>query len=379
MSFSACIVAAGQGLRAGGGLPKQFRQLAGKTVLAWSLEAFDRHPECSEIIIAHHCDFTDQVRQITGNLSRPVRLVAGGQSRTDSVRACLDAVTSDHVLIHDAARPALTADLLDRLLEALRTSKAAVPSLPICDALAKEASEMLDPVDRSGLFALQTPQAFHSPVIQTAFQSVGGQDFPDEVSLARAAGIEVVKVAGDPDNFKLTWSDDFKRMERVLGNDQGVTVCATGFDVHRLESGDGVHLCGVFIDEPLHLVGHSDADAGLHALTDAILGTIGAGDIGQHFPPTDPKWKGARSDRFVTHALELLKQAGGEIVHADITLICERPKIGPHRAAMTTRVADLLSLPLRRVNIKATTTEKLGFTGRKEGLAAQAIVTARVP
>lgn len=378
MTYSACIVAAGKGERAGGQRPKQFQILAGRPMLAWSLDVFDRHSDCEEIIIACAEGQVDEVKKLLSGSTTLSHVVIGGATRTKSVAACLDVAGCDHVLIHDAARPGVGPDLLDRLVDALKEQKGAVPSLVIADALGKVSEDGLSPVDRTGLMALQTPQAFHGTALKDAFEQMTGQDFPDEVSLARATGLQVATVQGDADNFKVTWPEDFKRMERVLMGSNGVTVTGSGFDVHRLVPGDGVTLCGVQIDCAYHIVGHSDADVGLHALTDALLGTIGAGDIGQHFPPSDPQWKDARSDRFVKHAVELIKEQGGQVVHADITLICEHPKVGPHREAMKARVADLLGLELNRVNIKATTTEKLGFTGRGEGLAAQAIATVRL-
>jgi len=241
----------------------------------------------------------------------------------------------------------------------------------------------VEAVDRSGLWRMQTPQGFQTARLRTAFNEAGETDFPDEVSLARAAGMDVVLVPGDEANFKITWPEDFARAEAQLRAHGGapagaMTVSGLGYDVHRLAPGDGVHLCGVFIACNLHLIGHSDADAGLHAITDAILGAASLGDIGDHFPPTDAQWRGADSAMFLRHAVKIAAEAGASPVHCDVTLICERPKIGPHKAAMKARVAELLQLAPARVNIKATTTEQLGFTGRGEGLAAQAVVTVRV-
>jgi len=245
----------------------------------------------------------------------------------------------------------------------------------MADALARVAGRGVEPVSRDGLMRIQTPQAFHTSAIVNAFETAGGADFPDEVSLARAAGLDVTLVQGDEKTFKVTFPDDFSRAEAALSAATGLPVMGTGFDVHRLRSGEGLHLCGVFITCDMALVGHSDADVGLHALTDAVLGAAGAGDIGQHFPPSDQRWRGADSAQFLVHAMELAREAGIRPVHADITLICERPKIGPLRDAMRARVAELTGLAPARVNIKATTTEKLGFTGRGEGIAAQAAFT----
>lgn len=286
-------------------------------------------------------------------------------------------------MIHDAARPLLTARILDDLSIALNDAEGAAPALALSDALVRDGGDGVEAVDRSGLWRMQTPQGFQTARLRTAFNEAGETDFPDEVSLARAAGMDVVLVPGDEANFKITWPEDFARAEAQLRAHGGapagaMTVSGLGYDVHRLAPGDGVHLCGVFIACNLHLIGHSDADAGLHAITDAILGAASLGDIGDHFPPTDAQWRGADSAMFLRHAVKIAAEAGASPVHCDVTLICERPKIGPHKAAMKARVAELLQLAPARVNIKATTTEQLGFTGRGEGLAAQAVVTVRV-
>jgi len=383
LGFSALIVAAGRGERAGGGVPKQLRALAGKPVLAWSVEQFKIHPDCREIIIAIPSGEQDAISAALGPLSSAVRLVEGGASRTASVRAALAAAGEDRVMIHDAARPLLTARILDDLSIALNDAEGAAPALALSDALVRDGGDSVEAVDRSGLWRMQTPQGFQTARLRTAFNEAGETDFPDEVSLARAAGMDVVLVPGDEANFKITWPEDFARAEAQLRAHGGapagaMTVSGLGYDVHRLAPGDGVHLCGVFIACNLHLIGHSDADAGLHAITDAILGAASLGDIGDHFPPTDAQWRGADSAMFLRHAVKIAAEAGASPVHCDVTLICERPKIGPHKAAMKARVAELLQLAPARVNIKATTTEQLGFTGRGEGLAAQAVVTVRV-
>lgn len=371
--FSACIVAAGSGTRAERNVPKQFEGVAGKPLLRWSVEAFAAHPLCREIIVAVSESQMEQAREALTGI--PVILVEGGATRTASVRACISLASQALVLIHDAARPGLEQALIDRLLQALEDSCGAAPALPVADALARQSEDGIVPVSREGLMRMQTPQAFHRDAIRAAFDAAAGQGYPDEISLARAAGLDVALVNGDEAVFKVTYADDFARAETLLGGSAGVPVTGTGFDVHRLTHGDGVHLCGVFVPCDLALVGHSDADVGLHALTDAVLGAAGAGDIGQHFPPTDERWRGADSAQFLIHAMQLAHDAGIRPVHADITLICERPKIGSVRDAMRARVAELTGLPLARVNIKATTTEKLGFTGRGEGIAAQAAFT----
>ncbi len=380
-SYSACIVAAGRGERAGGGEPKQFRFLAGRPMLAWSVGRFTSDPRCAEIIIATAPGGADAAAAALGSLADRCRFVDGGATRSASVRNAVAAARSAHVLIHDAARPLLSQAIIDDCLQALELAPGAAPALPVADALARDAAVGLEPVDRSGLHRIQTPQAFHTQALLDAFDTCPG-DYPDELSLARAAGLDVALVPGDEANFKVTWAEDFARAERLMAPGTpaapALVVTGMGYDVHRLIPGDGVHLCGVFIACDLHLVGHSDADAGLHAITDALLGAAGLGDIGEHFPPSDDRWKGADSSQFLEHALRIAAEAGAKPVHCDVTLICERPKIGPHKQAMKARVAQILGLAPARVNIKATTTEKLGFTGRGEGLAAEAVVSCRI-
>lgn len=376
MGYSACIVAAGRGMRAGGGTPKQFRILAGRPVLSYSIDRFAQDPACAQLIIAHAPGQADRVHACLNGAEAV--LVEGGETRTQSVRNALAHVAHDQVLIHDAARPLVTDAIIARLRAALDSAPGAAPSLPVADALARSDDTGVVPVSRDGLYRLQTPQAFQTTLLREAFQAASS-DYPDEVSLARASGLEVVLTDGEESNFKVTYADDFERAEQALAGDASsasLTVTGMGYDVHRMATGDGVHLCGVFIACPYQLIGHSDADAGLHAITDALLGAAGLGDIGDHFPPSDDQWKGADSSTFLAHAAKIAAEAGARAVHVDVTLICERPKIGPHKAAMKSRVAEILSLDPRRVNIKATTTEKLGFTGRGEGLAAEAVVTA---
>ncbi|WP_306016296.1 bifunctional 2-C-methyl-D-erythritol 4-phosphate cytidylyltransferase/2-C-methyl-D-erythritol 2,4-cyclodiphosphate synthase [Oceanicaulis sp. MMSF_3324] len=377
MGYSACIVAAGGGERAGGGTPKQFRTLAGRAMLSWSVERFANDPACEQIIIAHAADQARDVETCLKGVQ--VDLVQGGESRTASVRNALALAHCDHVLIHDAARPLLTQGLIDRLRDALSSHDGAAPALAVSDALAREDEAGVTPVSRDALFRIQTPQAFRTEPLREAFANAQ-TDFPDEVSLARAQGLDVVLTQGEEANFKVTYPQDFERAEQLLALPASQTpsvavVTGMGYDVHRMEAGDGVHLCGVFIECPYHLIGHSDADAGLHAITDALLGASGLGDIGDHFPPSDDQWKGADSAMFLKHAVKIARDAGVRPVHVDVTLICERPKIGPHKVNMKHRIAEIMDLDPRRVNIKATTTEKLGFTGRGEGLAAEAIVT----
>jgi 2-C-methyl-D-erythritol 4-phosphate cytidylyltransferase/2-C-methyl-D-erythritol 2,4-cyclodiphosphate synthase len=303
--------------------------------------------------------------------------VAGGAARADSVRAGLDALKASadaRVLIHDAARPFLDAATIGRVLAALDQYEAALPVLPVADSLRRGADDVLgESVDRDGLWRAQTPQGFRLETIRAAYAAWPDASPPtDDAEVVRAAGRTVAMVAGDTRLMKLTYPEDFAMAEALIPRQTRV---GQGFDAHRWGPGESVWLCGVEIPHDQTLIGHSDADAGLHALTDAILGAMGDGDIGDHFPPTDPQWKGASSDRFLVHAVERLTARGGRLVNVDVTLICERPKVKPHRQAMRERLADLLSLPLDAVSVKATTTEAMGFTGRGEGLAAQAIAT----
>ncbi|MBT7944472.1 MAG: 2-C-methyl-D-erythritol 2,4-cyclodiphosphate synthase, partial [Alphaproteobacteria bacterium] len=278
------------------------------------------------------------------------------------------------VLVHDAARPMVDHGVISRVLAALQTSPGAVPALAVADTLKRGDGEMVETtVERAGLWRAQTPQGFRFDDILKAHRQAVGEELTDDAAVAERAGLAVAMVEGAEDNFKVTEADDLQRAERMIGG--GDVRTGFGFDVHRFEDGDHVTLCGVAVAHDFALEGHSDADVGLHAVTDALLGAIGAGDIGAHFPPTDPQWKGAASDVFLRHAGELLSAQGGRISNLDVTLICEAPKIGPHREAMTNRISEILEISRDRVSVKATTTERLGFTGRGEGIAAQAVVT----
>lgn len=374
------IVAAGRGTRAGPGGPKQYRRLAGVPVLRHSARALRSHPRVARVRVAihpdDHADYADAVAGL--DLAPPVH---GGATRQASVRAGLEAIAGDggaaHVLIHDAARPFVPADLVDRLLEALANDPGATPALPVVDSLRRGDAHVDAEIDRAGLHRVQTPQAFRFAEILAAHRAADPAA-TDDVAVARAAGLRVALVAGDERTFKLTVPADFARAEALLAPTL-VPRTATGFDVHRFGPGDHLWLGGLRIAHSQGLVGHSDADVALHALTDALLGCIGDGDIGMHFPPSDPQWKGASSDRFLAHARDLVRARGGVIDHVDLTIIAERPKVGPHRDAMRARIANLLGIPPGRVSIKATTTEGLGFTGRGEGLAAQAAASVRLP
>lgn len=383
LKTGAVIVAAGRGERAGSGLPKQFRSIGGRAVLERTLERFVGHQDIGPIAVVLAEDGREHFTRLRHHDAPSVITCTGGASRTASVRAGLDALARfnvDRVLIHDAARPFVSDGLISRVVTALDTEDAALPALPVPDALFRETgtASMGDAVDRTGIHAAQTPQGFRFPALVAAYGQLGETSLPDDAAVARQAGLNVAIVRGEPENFKITHAADFERAEAQLET-QMRSVTGQGFDVHRLEPADSMMLCGIEIRSGLGLVGHSDADVALHAVTDAVLGAAGEGDIGQHFPPSDPQWKGAPSADFLRHAVSLLTNKGGVLEHADLTVIGERPKIGLHRDAMRAKLAELLELPLQRVNIKATTTERLGFTGRGEGLAAQALVTARLP
>ncbi|HEX8620847.1 MAG TPA: bifunctional 2-C-methyl-D-erythritol 4-phosphate cytidylyltransferase/2-C-methyl-D-erythritol 2,4-cyclodiphosphate synthase [Allosphingosinicella sp.] len=377
VSTAALIVAAGSGSRAGSGPPKQYRRLGGKAVLRHAFEALAGHEAIGEVRIVIAAGQEDLFREAMAGAGA-AEPVAGGAERSISVALGLEAVTAERVLIHDAARPFCPPAVVDRLLGALEAHPAAVPALPVADTLARGAATLGEPIDRAGAVRVQTPQAFETAAIRAAYAAWRG-DFPtDDSTVARAAGLEVALVEGDEALAKLTWPGDFEAAERRLAAAL-VGRTGLGFDVHAFAPGDGLWLGGVHIAHDRGLSGHSDADVALHAITDALLGAIGEGDIGDHFPPSDPRWRGAASSRFVEHARALVEARGGRIDHVDVTLICEAPRIGPHRAAMRSRIAALLGLAGTRVSVKATTTERLGFTGRGEGIAAQAVATVRLP
>ena len=380
----ALIVAAGRGSRAApgpAGVPKQYRPLAGRPVLRWGAEAFARHPAVAKVRIVIHGDDRAHYEVAMSGLALG-EAIAGGATRQDSVRLGLEALAADRpacVLIHDAARPFVSQALIGRICDALDGADAAAPMLPVADTLRRETSGQYDIVARDGLLRTQTPQGFRFDAILDAHRRFKNAGATDDIALAGLAGLGVVRVPGEEANLKLTTPDDFALAERIAAGAQSDVRTGFGFDVHRFAPGDHLWLCGVKIPHDAGLAGHSDADAGLHALTDALLGTIGAGDIGAHFPPSDAQWKGAPSHVFLAHAARLVRERGGTIGHADVTLICERPRIGPHREAMRARIAEILDIERGRVSVKATTTEGLGFTGRAEGVAAQAVTTVRLP
>ncbi len=378
MTFCAIIVAAGSGSRAGG--PKQWRSLGGRPLLSWSVEAFHK-AGADEVVVVVPADGRDQAAEALSGLTG-WRTVTGGATRADSVQAGLAALTATDdtpVLIHDAARPFLTPGHIAHLLAALNEADAALLALPVADTLKREGADELvaGTAARDGLWRAQTPQAARLKTFKSAFAAWPDDETPtDDAAVVERAGGTVRLVPGDPRLMKLTYPEDFALAEQMIPRE---TRIGQGYDVHRWGPGDTAWLCGVAIPHDQALVGHSDADAGLHALTDAILGAMGDGDIGDHFPPSDPKWKGAASDRFLIHAVERMRARGGRIVNADVTLICEQPKIKPHRQAMRERLAALLDVPLDAVSVKATTSEGMGFVGRQEGLAAQAVVSITLP
>jgi 2-C-methyl-D-erythritol 4-phosphate cytidylyltransferase / 2-C-methyl-D-erythritol 2,4-cyclodiphosphate synthase len=376
MTFAGVVVAAGSGSRAGG--DKQWRPLGGKPVVRWSVEAL-LNAGAAPVVVVVARDSLGRAEEALAGLTGWIA-VAGGAERAHSVRAglaAMDAAEGTPVLVHDAARPLLNEAVIRRLLQALPGADGAIAALPVSDTLKRGGERIETTVDRAGLWRAQTPQAFALGRLRAAYAAWPEGETPtDEAAVVERDGGVVRLVEGDPRLMKLTYPEDFAMAEALLPRQIRV---GTGFDVHRWGPGEAVWLCGVEIPHDQTLIGHSDADAGLHALTDALLGAMGDGDIGDHFPPTDPKWKGAASDQFLIHAVERLKARGGRLVNVDVTLICERPKVKPHRLAMRERLAEILALPLDAVSVKATTTEALGFTGRGEGLAAQAVATIELP
>lgn len=376
----ALIVAAGRGHRAGGGLPKQYRQLAGQSLLRRSCAAFLKHPRVDAVGAVIHPDDSGLYAESTAGFAL-LPCVHGGATRQESCRNGLESLMElapRQVLIHDAARPLVDQGTIDRVLDALADGPAAIAAIAVTDTLKKASSDMqiAGTVERKGLWRAQTPQGFRYAEILEAHRKLAAQSLTDDAAVAEAAGLAVALTEGSEDNFKVTTEDDFARAEGMLG--VGDIRVGSGFDVHRFDEGKAVTLCGIKISYDKSLAGHSDADVGLHAITDALLGAIGEGDIGAHFPPSDAKWSDADSSLFLRHAVELIVRRGGEIRHIDVTLICEGPKVGPHREAMRARVAEIAGIVMERVSVKATTTEGLGFTGRGEGIAAQATATVRL-
>ncbi|NQW11650.1 MAG: bifunctional 2-C-methyl-D-erythritol 4-phosphate cytidylyltransferase/2-C-methyl-D-erythritol 2,4-cyclodiphosphate synthase [Alphaproteobacteria bacterium] len=384
----ALIVAAGRGERAGGGMPKQYRPLAGVPMLRRAVRTFLGHPriDAVRVVIApeHHALYHAALDDLASGSQSLGPAIDGGAERQESVRRGLEALADDppsRVLIHDAARPLLPAAVIDRVLDALQVAAAALPVLPVVDTL-KRATDTaaMTTVDRGNLWRAQTPQGFHFAPLLAAHRRAAaeGVEVTDDTALMERSGAVVARVAGSENAMKITTTEDHHRAEALLNASLEVRV-GTGFDVHRLGPGSSVILAGVVIPHDGSLIGHSDADVALHALVDAILGALADGDIGAHFPPSDPQWRGAASDRFLADAVRRVAARGGVIRHLDLTLLCERPRIGPHRDAMRARIAAICGVPVSRVSVKATTTERLGFIGRGEGIAAQAVATLALP
>ncbi len=379
----ALIVAGGRGARFGGAVPKQYLPLGGATVLRRAAASFAEHPRLAGVAVV----IRGEDRALFDRATEGIRLlppVEGGAERQDSVRLGLESLLRHEparVLIHDAARPFADAALIDRVLDALEQAPAAIPALPLGDTIKRVADNgrIIETVDRARLYRAQTPQGFDFATILAAHRAAAGRALTDDAAVVEAAGIAPIVVTGAEDNLKVTTANDLAAAERLLAARLADIRVGQGFDVHGFGPGEDVMICGIAVPHDRALVGHSDADVGLHALTDAVLGAIGAGDIGRHFPPSDPRWQGAASDIFLRHAAALVRERSGIIAAVDVTIICERPKIGPHRAAMVERIAAILGMAAERVSVKATTTDRLGFTGRGEGIAAQAVATVRLP
>ncbi len=383
---AALIVAAGRGIRSGGGIPKQYRRIGGEPVVRLSIGHFLRHPQIGQVQSVIHPDDRELFDDATEGLDMPAP-ANGGATRQISVRAGLEAIAArkpDLVLVHDAARPFLSPALIGRAIEAAASSGAAIPALPVTDTVKRvDASGLiLETVDRLALRSVQTPQAFRFDTLIEAHRraaAAGRDDFTDDASLAEWAGLTVTTFEGEAGNVKLTTADDFLRAEALRGGAAMETRTGFGFDVHSFGEGDHVTLGGVRIAHTNGLSGHSDADVGMHALVDAILGALAEGDIGDHFPPSDPQWRGATSDRFLKFAVDRVAQRKGRIVHLDLTFVCEAPKIGPHRDAMRARIAEIAGITASRVGVKATTNEQMGFIGKREGMVAYANATIALP
>lgn len=367
MRTAVLIVAAGRGRRAGGGMPKQWRSVAGKPVARWTLEAMARFGRLAMVI---HPDDHSLAQSVCEGLD--VLLVAGGADRSDSVRAGLEALADDPpdlVLIHDVARPCVPPSVVQGVCDALQDAPGAAPALPVTDALWTGQDGLVSGTqDRTALYRAQTPQGFVFDAVLNAHRNALGSA-ADDVEVARAAGLSVTITEGAEANLKITTPADFDRAAKLLRGDMDIRL-GHGYDVHAFEPGDHVILCGLKIPHDKALKGHSDADVGMHAVTDALYGALAEGDIGRHFPPSDPQWKGAASEIFLRHAVNLVAERGFSISNIDLTLVCEQPKIGPHSAAMTAEMARLMDLDAARISVKATTSERLGFTGREEGIAA---------
>lgn len=379
---TALIVAAGSGERFGGEIPKQYLDLGGMPILRHSVLAFLNHPLVKNVRVVMNPKHLALYEKAVADLNLPPP-ITGGASRQESVRLGLEALRAESpetVLVHDAARPLIDAATISNVCKALSSAKGAIAAKPLVDTLKRGANDVIETtIDRANLWQAHTPQGFHYKDLLAAHEAAKGQQLTDDAAVAEKAGLKVTLVHSNPDNMKITNPDDLGRAARLLGQPLDDVRTGFGYDVHRLVAGFEITLCGITIPNDKRLDGHSDADVVLHAVTDALLGALGDGDIGSHFPPSDMKWKGAESGQFVRHAVELVKQRGGILGHMDVTIICEYPRIGPHREKMRQKLAELLDVTIDRVGVKATTTEKLGFTGREEGIAAQAVATVRLP
>ncbi len=385
----ALLVAGGKSERMQADLPKPYIKIGAHSMLRQTVKNFMLHPDIDGVRVVirreHHMLYKQSV---DGLMIFPC--VIGGESRQDSVRRGLESIEHrepELVLVHDAARPNTSHALISRVVETLKTAKAVIPAMKVTDTLKRGAGGFIEgTVDREQLYTVQTPQGFHYATLLEAHHTLQGQSLTDDAALMEKMGEKVAMVDGEASNIKITTAGDLKTMQTMLNMDLETRV-AMGYDVHQLVEHEmdtppqkqTIKLCGVRVPHTHKLLGHSDADVGLHALVDAILGTISSGDIGQHFPPSDPRWKGADSDKFLLHAYQLLMARGGELVHLDVTLVCEAPKVSPYRQQMIEHIAQMLKLAPNRISVKATTSEKLGFTGRGEGIAAQAVVTVRLP
>ena len=387
MKVAVIIVAAGKGLRAGGEVPKQYQKLAGEAVLRRTLRAFSDHPRIASVLTVIGEDHEPMFAEASRDLGAGIASTPGGAERQSSVLQGLEALEADGadrpdlVLIHDGARPLVSTKVIDAVIDAAAKTGAAIAALPLADTLKREdpGGHVAETVPRAGLWRAQTPQGFRfDDILAVHRQFADREDMTDDASLFEAAGRPVALVEDEPSNIKITRPKDFALAAQLLESAMETRV-GSGFDVHAFEEGDHVTLCGVNIPHTHKLKGHSDADVAMHALTDAIYGALADGDIGQHFPPSDNQWKGAESHMFLRHAAQRVQERGGRILHCDVTIMCELPKVGPHRAAMRQALAEIMELSLDRVAVKATTTEKLGFTGRGEGIAAQATATVALP
>ncbi len=380
---AALIVSAGRGARFGTELPKQYQELGGATVIRRAIQPFLDHPRMGAVRTVIHGDDLEIYRTATEGLEL-LEPVPGGPTRQDSVRLGLESLAGlgpRRVLIHDAARPLVSPQIIDGVIKALDNWPGAIPALALSDSLKRGMDGRIsEAVEREGLWRAQTPQGFHFPEILRAHQDFAYLRLTDDAALAEAAGLPVALIDGDEDNLKVTTPDDLDRAARLAGlaGGAGEMRVGSGFDVHRFGPGDHVILGGISIPHDQSLMGHSDADVALHALTDALLGALGQGNIGSHFPPDDEEWRGASSEIFLRHAGGLVQNAGARIVNLDLTLICEQPKIAPHRTAMRQTIGRMLELDVARISVKGTTTERLGFTGRGEGIAAQAVVSIQM-